>query len=111
MLIGDRIKVGLKFNIPLKTTDPQSHLRRIVLVIWEGLKGLLLLLQEQLEGWPAGGVVDVSIRSFLQPPLGKSFQIIEILKLPAVEQILFHILKRRFNFSLCLSHQLHPFGM
>jgi len=106
MLIGDRIKVGLKFNIPLKTTDRKDHLRRIVRMIWEGLKGRPAPAPRTTPGVAGRWCRGCEYPIFLQPPYGKSFQIIEVLKLPSVEQILFHILKRCFNFPFVCGRPL-----
>ena len=46
--------------------------------------------------------MDMRVRPVLQPPAGTCFQIIEVLKLSATEEIVFYILEGPFYFALCL---------
>ena len=61
IFIGNRVTVGLKLDIALKIADSQVYFGTVIRMTRQGLQGILLLLQEQLQRWSAGGIVDMQI--------------------------------------------------
>jgi hypothetical protein len=102
ILVWYRVEVGIELKKAVDPANPQGHFRRVIMMKGQWLKGILLLFHKQFQRGTTGGVMDMLVRLFPEPPPGGCPQIIQILKYPTIEQILFYIVKRGFYFSLGL---------
>ena len=46
MIIWDRVAIGLKVDIAIKTTDPEGHFSTVIKMEWQRLQSGLFLFKE-----------------------------------------------------------------
>ena len=94
---GNGVEIRFKLNKPVTTADAQCHLRAVIRMKGQRLKGFLG--KEFQRGMP-GRVMDMEIGLLFQPPPGSGPEVLEILEVSSIEPIAFHILERCLDFPL-----------
>lgn len=84
---GYGIEVGLKLDKALGGADPEGDFGTVVRVCGQGKESIFFLFFKEFDNDSSGGIVEVRVGSFPEPPTGGSAQMLHILEVSGIEEI------------------------